>query len=235
MNTLGPDCSLLASTINPDGLDQIATEEGFDFMMNCLYEEMNRYVLSDGTPDSPFVIHHKSVVSLVVPSIQIRNFETKLERYLKRAELRLLGAEQSLLAVSAFVPRLIQNPNRLLDLSGYYVAAVGHLFFAIENSCKVVASLGDATFAAQVATELVTHHAHLFKALRRMSNLKVTHDFGALKSVYAYLMKARMLADYSELIQEHQATWHNIPELIYPSVKTFRESVRKLLFECRGI
>jgi len=105
------------------------------------------------------------------------------------------------------------------ELSSYISKIANEWFFIIENICKIYCGFTCYEFAVKLATHKIINHGDVHKTLKRLSkekkekvqcivcknkgNCKFKFDFKMLANIYAYSMRIRQLADYTEQMQHN--------------------------------
>ncbi len=232
MSSLALPCNDLSSSIKPSVLPQLMSVSAFDNLVNCLLTDFTQYIAANVSPDPDFVRHHRTSVVAGFDALRLQNYEEKLKRFRKISEYKLLAGGQHLSTLQSAEPT---SQSDVVAVGAMVSSALNQFFFSVEYSCKLISALGDQGFATQLMASPITNHNDVFSALARLGLQKFLHKFSSLKRTYSYFIRARMLADYSELFFETPQTWHHVSETIYPAVQTLLQSSKSLLFESRSI
>jgi hypothetical protein len=200
---------------------------------------------SRGQVDEKFVLAFRSVVE---PSIRRDNL---IELYFNRLVLyrKLAGYKVELVAKTLY-PYLAeishelttmtpgekesQEKNLWIARNGVLCASVSQLFFSIEYCCKIAICLAHEKLAKKLAKGIPVSHSDLFGSLKYLSTQGFLLDFNSLTKTYAYVIKTRMAADYTEFFYEQFDVNPFVTVLLHATINILN-SQKQLLFECAGI
>jgi len=238
-------CDQFYVSIHPATLQGILKPSAFDKMRECLQEDFRMYITSCAYPDENFIIYFRGEIQKQLQNkTLLDNYREKIRTYRKLAEYRYKAVELSIHEFLCFhhveVDRLTEKDLELLEddialrIASFLSGCISQLFFSIEFSCKIACSLGHLPFAEKISKAKVVQHQEIFKTLKLIASTDFNLDFGALSKIYAYLIKARMLSDYTAFFFERRDTWRFVPEQFLPVTRDIFNSQRKLLFECLG-
>lgn len=124
--------------------------------------------------------------------------------------------------------------NLLIARNGLLCASISNLFFSMEHSCKIACCLANPKFAQKVAKGIPVGHRDVFDVLRNLGRQPFSIDFDALRRIYAYIIKVRMVADYTELFYE-ELDVSSFLDLVVSSASEIFKFHKELLFECAGV
>lgn len=244
MQVLGK-CEEIASSISPTTLKNVVNGSVFLELMSCFQLYSQSYLASRGKVDTKFIQAFRSIVE---PSIRKDNL---IDPYLNRLVLyRKLAGYKVELVVKTLYPYLAeisyelttmtpgeketQEKNLWIARNGVLCASVSQLFFSIENCCKIACCLAHEKLAKKLAKGIPVGHTDLFGALKYLSTQGFLLDFSSLTKTYAYVIKTRMAADYTEFFYEQFDVNPFVTVLLHATINILN-SQKQLLFECAGI
>jgi hypothetical protein len=238
-------CEEIASSISPTTLKNVVNGSVFLELMSCFQLYSQSYLASRGKVDTKFIQAFRSIVE---PSIRKDNL---IDPYLNRLVLyRKLAGYKVELVVKTLYPYLAeisyelttmtpgeketQEKNLWIARNGVLCASVSQLFFSIENCCKIACCLAHEKLAKKLAKGIPVGHTDLFGALKYLSTQGFLLDFSSLTKTYAYVIKTRMAADYTEFFYEQFDVNPFVTVLLHATINILN-SQKQLLFECAGI
>ena len=238
-------CEDIANSISATTLKDIVNESAFLELMSCFQLYSQSYLASRGQIDTKFIQAFRSNVE---PNIKQDNL---IEPYFKKLILyRKLAGYKVDFVVKTLYPYLAeishelttmtpsekesQEKNLWIARNGVLCASVSQLFFSIEHCCKIVCCLANERFAKKLAKNIPVGHTDLFGVLKHLSAQGFLLDFSSLTKTYAYVIKTRMAADYTEFFYEQFDVNPFVTVLLHATMDIFN-SQKELLFECAGI
>ena len=127
-----------------------------------------------------------------------------------------------------------QARNLSIARNGILCASVSQLFFSVEHCCKIACCLANENLARKVSRGIPVNHPDIFRVLKRLSAQGFLLDFGSLTKTYAYVIKTRMAADYTEFFYERFDVNPFVSVLLDTTINILN-SQKQLLFECAGV
>jgi hypothetical protein len=238
-------CEEIAASIRPATLKDIAQSAAFHELVTCFDRFSRNYAASRAIVDIDFVRVFRSIVQ---PSVEreglLGSYLDKLVLYRKLAGYKVdvfpRIASLNRMGLASRLSRMTSEETRTaaLDLmvarNGLLCACISQLFFSIEHSCKIGCCLGNEKFAKKVAKGIIVGHSDVFDVLRHLASQGFLLDFDSLRRIYAYVIKTRMMADYTEFFYEQFDADLFLPLLVNTAIDILN-SQRKLLFECAGV
>jgi hypothetical protein len=238
-------CEDMASSISATTLKNILNSSVFLELMSCFQLYSQSYLASRGKVDTKFI---KAFRSVVEPSIMkdnlINAYLERLVLYKKLASYKIEFVERTLYPYLAELSHELttmtpsekesQEKNLWIARNGVLCASVSQLFFSIENCCKIACCLALEKFAKKLAKGVPMGHSDLFRALKDLSSQGFLLDFSSLAKTYAYVIKTRMVADYTEFFYE-QFDVNPFVTVLLDATINILNSQKQLLFECVGI
>ena len=238
-------CEDIASSISATTLKDIINGPAFSELMSCFQLYSQSYLASRGKVDTKFIQAFKSVVE---PSIREDNL---IDPYLNKLTLyKKLAGYKVELVVKTLYPYLAEICHELTTITpsekesreknlwiarnGILCASVSQLFFSIEHCCKIACCLAHERLAKKLAKGVPVGHTDLFRVLKHLSAQNFLLDFSSLTKTYAYVIKSRMAADYTEFFYEQFDVNPFVTLLLY-ATGNILNSQEQLLFECAGI
>lgn len=238
-------CEGIARSISPVTLKDVVTESAFADLILCFEHYSRSYAASQGLIDLGFIKLFRSVVepdirmsSLLIPYLNKLILYRKLASYkvdLVLTTLRPYFAEMSD-KLKTMTPSEIetQMPSLWIARNGILCSSISQLFFAIEHCCKIACCLANKRLAGKVAREIPVYHGDVFEVLKGLGRQGFLLDFDSLKRTYAYVMKTRMAADYTEFFYERFDVNPFVSVLIRATIDILN-SQKELLFACAGV
>ena len=238
-------CEELAKSISPWTLNAILEDETFSELIECFRSFSETYVRSRTEVDVEFIRFSRGVVLQTIKQCGLMDrYLFKLSLYKRLAEYKIRLVEEVL------CPQLLSIEDRLREMSvedaetmrrnwilrnSLLCSSISQIFFCIEHCCKIVCSLGNVEFAQKVACDKIIQHENVFKTLREFGGKRYLLDFDALRRLYAYAIKTRMVADYTDFFHERYNGTSFLFHLFLPVAYDIFNSQKQLLFECAGI
>jgi hypothetical protein len=235
----------MARSISPVTLKDVVNESGFVDLISCFESYSKSYAMSQGQIDLGFIKVFRCVVE---PNIRRSSL---LVPYLNKLILyRKLASYKIDLVLTTLQPYFTEMSNKLRTMTtseietqmtnfwtarnGMLCTSISQLFFSIEHCCKIACCLANAKLASKVARGIPVNHGDIFQVLRDLGRQGFLLDFDSLKRTYAYVMKTRMAADYTEFFYEQFDVNPFVPVLLGAAIDILN-SQKQLLFECAGI
>ncbi len=238
------NCDSMAASIKPNTLASLVNPTAFVELLRCLQQYSTRYHDSTTQTDITFIRLHRSiVVPHVVSTATLDRYLAKLVLYRKLASFkanlaRTVSAEvaSSLEAIerSHTKERETNRQTLLINRNGRLCACISYLFFSIEHSCKIACALGNPALASKIARDEITGHGDVFRILRNLGAQNFRLDFRALWRIYAYVIKTRMAADYTDFFYESFDPMYFLV-MLTTTAEDILNSQKKLLYECEGV
>lgn len=238
-------CEDMASSISATTLKDVTNESAFLELMSCFQLYSQSYLASRGQVDTKFI---RAFRSNLEPNIKKDNL---IEPYFNKLVLyRKLASYKVELVVKTLGPYLTQISHELTKMTpsefesqaqnlwiarnGVLCASVSQLFFSIEHCCKIACCLANEKIAKKLAKDIPVGHSDLFGVLKHLSIQGFLLDFSSLAKTYAYVIKTRMTADYTEFFYE-QFDVNPFVTVLLDATVNILNSQKQLLFECAGI
>lgn len=238
-------CEDMARSISPATLKDVVNESAFVDLILCFQRYSRSYVASQGQIDLGFIKVFRSVVepnirkdSLLVPYFNKLILYRKLASY--KVDLVLTTLQPYFTEMSyklkTMTPSEIetQMTSFWIARNGMLCASISQLFFSIEHCCKIACCLANEKLASKVARDIPVYHGDIFQVLKDLGRQGFLLDFDSLKRTYAYVMKTRMAADYTEFFYE-QFDVNPFVSVLLGATIDILNSQKELLFECAGI
>mgnify|MGYP001114175285 CR=1 FL=1 len=234
-------CEELAQSIRPKVLREILEYDAFTNLVQCFLSFSESYTRSRAEVDIDFIRFSRGII------LQTIKNEGVIERYLFKLALYKRLAEYKIYLVDhLFHPLFIGSYPRigtsrtlawfeLISMKSLLCSSISQIFFSIEHCCRIACSLGDVKFAQKVAGDEIIDHRDVFKTLKNLSERKCLLDFNSLRKLYAYAIKTRMAADYTEFFHEEYDAGPFVFSVMLPAAINILNSQRELLFECVGV
>jgi len=237
-------CDNLAVSISPSTLQNVINSDSFTELVSCLEKFAVNYAKSREDVDVELIKVFRSVVRPAVEAEGLRErYFGKLVFYRKLADYKIRFALTTLAQFQHICEYFKQVSEERTESSeqgvwitrnGLLCSCLSQLFFSIEHSSKIACSLTDDSFAKKVAKGIVVSHGDVFRILKRMGRKGFALDFDALTKIYAYAIKTRMAADYTEFFYEEFDVQPFLSLLTQVANDIFN-SQKDLLFQCTGI
>jgi hypothetical protein len=235
----------MAESISPVTLKDIINELAFQGLISCFQRYSQSYVASRGQVDLKFIQVFRSVVE---PSVKrSRLLDPYIEKLILYRKLASYKIDLVLTILHRYLPEMseklqtmtpteiqTQVRNLWIARNGMMCACISQLFFSIEHCCKIVCCLGNEKIAGKVAKGIPVNHGDIFQVLKGLSKQGFLLDFDSLTKTYAYAIKTRMAADYTEFFYDQFDVSPFLPGLLSATIDILN-SQKQLLFECAGI